>query len=240
VGRLTIRTENATLDPAACEEHPGATPGEFVMLSVSDDGCGMDEETRERIFEPFFTTKGPARGTGLGLATVYGIVRQNEGFLLVESEPGEGSTFRIYLPRHHGAEERSSPEGVEAARGQGETLLLVEDEAAILHLGTRMLEGLGYRVLAARTPAEAIELAEREKGTVRLVLTDVIMPGMNGRDLANRLAEIVPDLRTLFMSGYTADVIAHRGVLEDGVSFLPKPFTMRELAAKVREVLDRE
>jgi CheY-like chemotaxis protein len=205
---------------------------------VSDDGCGMSSEVTSHLFEPFFTTKGIGKGTGLGLATVYGIVRQNEGFITAASEPGKGSTFTLYLPRFGGkltAAPLAAP--LETPRGKGETLLLVEDEAAILGLGKEMLETLGYRVLIAATPAEAIRTAETHAGTIHLLITDVVMPGMNGRELARRLGAIRQGLRCLFMSGYTANVIAHRGVLEEGVHFLQKPFAMKDLGLKVREAL---
>ena len=194
-----------------------------MLLAVSDDGCGMDKETLAHIFEPFFTTKGVGKGTGLGLATVYGIVKQNNGFINVYSEPGQGTTFTIYLPRHAGKAEQARTEGAAepAARGH-ETILLVEDEPAILKLTTRMLEQLGYTVLAASTPGEAIRLAREHAGEIHLLMTDVVMPEMNGRDLARNLLSLYPHLKCLFMSGYTADVIAHHGVLDEGRAFHPE------------------
>jgi PAS domain S-box-containing protein len=238
VGKVTIGTENAVFDAAYCHEHPDFAPGEYVMLAVSDDGCGMDRETLARLFEPFFTTKEPGKGTGLGLATVYGIVRQNEGFINVYSEPGQGTTFKIYLPRC-AAEEVALAASVETAEPPGgtETVLLVEDEAMILDLGRSMLARLGYTVLAASTVAEAVRLAGEHGDRISLLITDVVMPEMNGRELAARLMAADPALRCLFMSGYTADVIAHRGMLENGVRFLQKPFSLNELAVKVREAL---
>ncbi|HSR37179.1 MAG TPA: ATP-binding protein, partial [Desulfurivibrionaceae bacterium] len=238
VGKVTIGTSNAVFDAAYCAEHPGFVPGEFVALAVSDDGCGMDKETLAQLFEPFFTTKESGKGTGLGLATVYGIVKQNEGFINVYSEPGQGTTFKIYLPRcaaeevvrSHSTEEVEPPHGTE-------TVLLVEDEEMILTLGRSMLERLGYTVLAASTVAEALRLAEEHASEIALCITDVVMPEMNGRELAARLMAANPALRCLFMSGYTADVIAHRGMLEHGVRFLQKPFSIHELAIKVREAL---
>ena len=239
VGRVTIETDNVTLSDAYCAEHVGYVPGDFVMLAVSDDGCGMDRETREQIFEPFFTTKGVHEGTGLGLATVYGIVKQNNGFINVYSEPGQGTTFKIYLPRHEGelvekVERRKAP----IPTGRGETVVMVEDDLTILSLATRMLNGLGYEVFATATPSEALQFARDREGKVHLLVTDVVMPGMNGRELSDQLRALCPNLRTLYMSGYTANVIAHRGVLEEGVHFIHKPFTIEGLAAKVREALE--
>ncbi len=240
VGKITIETDLVVFDEAYCHSHAGVTPGEFVLLAVSDNGCGMDRATLANIFEPFFTTKGPDQGTGLGLATVYGIVKQNSGFINVYSEPGQGATFKIYLPPHTprtGSAPPESPAHSPAARGH-ETILLVEDEPMVLNLGQRMLESFGYRVLAAATPGEAIRLAEEHAGEIHLVVTDVVMPEMNGRELLKSLLSFYPDLRHLFMSGYTANVIAHQGVLEEGVNFIQKPFTIQALAASVRQVLD--
>jgi CheY-like chemotaxis protein len=180
------------------------------------------------------------QGTGLGLATVYGVVKQNSGFINVYSEPDKGTTFKIYLPRHVGeAEEVLAETLAEAPTGRGEVVLLVEDDSAIRKMGQKMLEKLGYRVTAAGTPGEALRLAAEHTGRIHLLLTDVIMPGMNGRDLADQLRACCPDIKTLYMSGYTANVIAHRGVLEKGLPFIQKPFSKNELGAKVREVLDR-
>ena len=241
VGQITIETGNASLDETYCAQHAGFVPGEYVRLAVSDDGCGMDSETLAHLFEPFFTTKGVGRGTGLGLATLYGVVKQNQGFVNVYSEPGQGTTFTIYWPRHRGQAAPAALAGpAEPARRGHETVLLVEDEPALLHLGTMMLEKLGYRVLAAGTPGEAIRLAEEHAGAIHLLMTDVVMPEMNGRDLARRLLSLYPNLKRLFMSGYPASVIAPHGVLDDGEQFLQKPFAQRELAAKIREALERE
>jgi len=240
-GRITIETNVTTFDEAYCADHPGFTAGDFVVLAVSDDGKGMDKETLGRIFEPFFTSKEIGRGTGLGLATVYGIVRQNDGFINVYSEPGSGTTFRIYLPRHGGESAEAAREAPSVPAGRGnETILLVEDEPAILNLARMLLEGFGYTVLAAPTPGEAIRLAEELAGKIHLLIADVVMPQMNGRELAANLTSRYPDLKRLFMSGYTADVIAHHGVLDEGVNFIQKPFSVQDLAAKVREVLDGE
>jgi PAS domain S-box-containing protein len=238
IGRITIEIGNAELDEAYCADHVGFRPGEYVVLAVSDTGCGMDEVTMSRIFEPFFTTKPLGQGTGLGLSTVYGIVKQNQGFINVYSEPGQGSTFRIYLPRHVGAGTAGAVTAPPQEPPIGtERVLLVEDEASILKLATRQLESLGYSVLPASDADEAIGIAAAYAGPIHLLLTDVVMPGMNGRDLYGRLLAGRPDLRCLFMSGYTAAGIAHRGVLEEGVHFLQKPFTVRELAAASREAL---
>jgi len=240
MGTITIKTGRVVLDAEDCADKPDAVPGQYAVLQVSDNGSGMDEDTLSHLFEPFFTTKSTGKGTGLGLATVYGIVRQNEGFIDVCSEPGHGSTFTICLPLYaegpigHERLQRDT----EIPKGQGETILLVEDEAAILDMGRRMLETLGYRVLATATAAEAIRLAEEAADGIHLLITDVVMPEMDGRELAGRVGALHPAVKSLFMSGYTSDVIAHRGVLDEGVQFLQKPFTMRALAIKVRGVLD--
>ncbi len=238
VGKVTIGADNAVFDAAYCAEHPGFTPGDYVVLTVSDDGSGMDKQTLAQLFEPFFTTKPAGQGTGLGLATVYGIVKQNNGFINVYSEPGQGTTFKIYLPRC-AEEEARQTEAAEALPPPGgtETVLLVEDETMILTLSRSMLERLGYTVFAAASAAEAIRLAEEHASEIALLITDVVMPEMNGRDLAARLMAVNPALRCLFMSGYTADVISHRGMLENGVRFLQKPFSIHDLAVKVREAL---
>ncbi len=239
-GKVTIETANVTFDDAYCADHAGFTPGDFVMMAVSDDGIGMEKETLALIFEPFFTTKDRERGTGLGLATVYGIVKQNGGFINVYSEPGEGTTFRIYLARAveaTGAVRTTA--AVAAARGHGETILVVEDESAVLRFAERALNSLGYQVLVAEGPRAALELAHVHMGSIDLLLTDVVMPEINGRDLAARIAVLRPGIKVLFMSGYTPNVITHRGVLEDGIRYLPKPFSIAQLANKVRETLDQ-
>ncbi|WP_367360119.1 PAS domain S-box protein [Syntrophus sp. (in: bacteria)] len=241
VGRVTIETGNKVLDETYCAVHPDCVPGEYVMLAVSDDGDGIGKDALGHIFEPFFTTKEPGRGTGLGLSTFYGIVKQNNGYIHVCSEPGKGSTFRIYLPRFAGdAGEPAVESKAEPPGSRGETVLLVEDEAVILHVGQAMLEALGYRVLTADTPGKALQQMRARSGEIDLVLTDVVMPEMNGRELAERLLDIKPGLKCLFASGYTADVIARDGVLEEGVVFIQKPFSIKHLAAKVREALERE
>ena len=240
VGKVTIETNNITIDKTYFASHPGFVAGKYVLLTVSDDGSGMDKEALENLFEPFFTTKEMGKGTGLGLATVYGIVKQNDGFIYVYSEPGRGTTFKIYLPRHT-AETPESKGGItELVRRGDETILLVEDEPAILEVTRIMLDSFGYSVLAASTPSEAIQLAEVHAGTIHLLVTDVVMPEMNGKELATSLQSIYPDLKCLFMSGYTKDIISHRGVLEEGTHFIQKPFSQQRLAAKVREVLEKE
>jgi two-component system cell cycle sensor histidine kinase/response regulator CckA len=240
VGTIIIETASAVFDEASCADRRDATPGRYVMLAVGDDGCGMTREVLEHLFEPFYTTKGPREGTGLGLATVYGIVRQNGGFVTVDSEPGMGATFRVYLPEHAGRAAAHPVErtGLEVEAGK-ETILLVEDEPAILKVVTRMLGRIGYKVLAAGTPGEALQVAGDHRGDIHLLIADVVMPEMNGRELAKQLLAEFPAMKRLFMSGYTADVIAHRGVLEEGVHFIQKPFTSAGLSAKVREVLEK-
>lgn len=239
VGTITIETANCTVRPADCRGNPDARPGDFVRLSVRDDGCGMDPDIAGQIFEPFFTTKQLGVGTGLGLATVYGTVKQNNGFIAVRTARDEGTTFEIYLPRYSVTEADVAVEESSTASPVGrETVLVVEDEPAILFLVTHILTSQGYHVLRANSPQAAIDMAAAHPGGIGLLLTDVIMPEMNGRDLAAALQETHPGMRALFMSGYTSDVIAKHGVLEDGVSFLQKPFSIDILAAKVREVLD--
>ena len=241
VGKVTIETGNADFDDAYCADQVGFVPGEYVMLAVSDDGCGMDAETRSKVFEPFFTTKELGKGTGLGLATVYGAVKQNDGFINVYSEPGHGTTFKIYLPRHLAKADPLPEKGPEKPGQRGsETILLVEDEPAILRLTTVMLEREGYTVVSAGTPGEAIRLANEHVGPIHLLMSDVVMPEMNGRDLAKNILSLYPGVRCLFMSGYTANVIAHHGVLDEGVNFIQKPFSVKDLAAKVRAALERE
>jgi PAS domain S-box-containing protein len=239
VGKVTIETENATLDDAYCAGHLGFVPGEYVRLTVSDDGCGMDKDTQARLFEPFFTTKPMGHGTGLGLSTVYGIVKQNRGFINVYSEPGVGSTFTIYLPRHGdgGGSVQLLRTADAASRGQ-ETVLVVEDDVAVLQVTARMIGGHGYTVLSASTPGEALRLATEHAGAIQLLVTDVVMPGMNGRDLARDLLSRCPGMKVLFTSGYTADVINDQGALDASLHFIHKPFSTRDLAAKMREVLD--
>jgi len=237
-GRVTIETANAVIDKEFCDEHMECVPGEYVTLSVEDNGCGMNLQTLSSIFEPFFTTKAMGEGTGLGLATVYGIVKQNEGFITIESEPGLGAKFTIHFPKAVETAPRKVVDGDEKVLPKGaETVLLVEDNKVVLKLGTQILEGLGYTVISADTPGEALRLSNEFAGTIDLLITDVVMPEINGRELAERLIAMRPGLKCLFMSGYTADVIAHHGVLDKGVYFIQKPFSMKSLAEKVREAL---
>jgi signal transduction histidine kinase/ActR/RegA family two-component response regulator len=239
VGTMTIATANMTIDASYCEDHFECIPGDYVMISVSDDGCGMDKETRSRLFEPFFTTKGLGKGTGLGLATVYGVVKQNKGFISVYSEPGKGSCFKIYFPRHFSKISKEEKERqIEIFKGHGELILLVEDEISILNMGKAMLQQLGYQVIAVPTPSEVLSSISSIAYPIRLLITDVVMPEMSGRELADRIREVYPDVKCLYMSGYTSNVIACQGVLDEGVQFLEKPFTVNALAAKVREILD--
>jgi PAS domain S-box-containing protein len=240
-GKLTIETSNVTLDHDQARLHPPLTAGSYVLLAISDTGAGMDFETQSRIFEPFFTTKG-TKGTGLGLSTVYGIVKQSGGYIWVYSEQGKGTTFKIYLPRVAEAAQSPVQTGVlpEAFAGAPgtETILLVEDEANLRYLARQFLEKQGYRVLDAADGALAMQIAQEREGVIHLLLTDVIMPGMNGRELAQRVLQLRPGTKVLYMSGYTENVIGHNGTLDAGVRLLPKPFTLRDLKNKVREVLD--
>ena len=241
VGMVTIETENAVLDETYCDQHAEFVPGEYVKLAVSDDGSGMNEETLSTIFEPFFTTKEVGKGTGLGLSTVYGAVKQNNGFINAYSEPDKGTSLTIYLPRHRGdvdtGEEATDTELLE---GRGETVLIVEDEEMVLKLGKRLLEKLGYTVLASQNPFEAVEMVRRYDGPIHLLMTDVIMPEMSGKDLAKQIKGIRGEMKTLFMSGYPTSAISHHGILEKGVHFIQKPFSMQDLSVKVREALDKD
>lgn len=239
VGVIAIETEHAVLDESFCRDHAGFVPGDYVELEVSDDGRGMSQEVLDQIFQPFFTTKETGKGTGLGLATVYGIVKQNDGFINVYSEPGQGTTFRIYLPSDQGKTVAGLKAEKEKPAGGTETILIVEDERSIIDIATRVLGESGYTVLAAGTPGDAIDLVTEYTGTIHLLITDVIMPGMNGKDLRDKVKALRPDVKVLFMSGYTADVITNRGVLEKGTDFLQKPFSINILTEIVREVLDQ-
>jgi len=238
-GTLSIETDEIFLDTDSIRSHEGIEPGPFVLMRLSDTGTGMDSEILSHLFEPFFTTKSPGKGTGLGLATVYGIASQHGGFISVSSEPGKGTTFRVYIPRYG----ESSPEGVQEKRhgmplhGR-ETLLVVEDEDQVRDLITGILEGYGYRVFASSNASAALELSSSLRETIDLLITDVILPDLNGKALFERLSAARPDLRVLYMSGYTADVITQHGVLESGVTFIQKPFSLQGLAQKVRELLD--
>ena len=240
-GKLTIETSNVLLDEESARLHPSLRPGNYVMLAISDTGAGMDSETQSHIFEPFFTTKG-TKGTGLGLSTVYGIVKQSGGSVWVYSEPGKGTTFKIYFPRVAETVESSAqlaPLAESASPEPGtETILLVEDEANLRYLARQFLEKQGYRVIEAADGAVAMQIAVAHEAVIHLLLTDVIMPGMNGRELAQRISEIRPNVKVLYMSGYTENVIGRNGTLDAGVRLLQKPFTLRDLKSKVREVLD--
>jgi PAS domain S-box-containing protein len=241
VGRVTIELENRTVAKDFLREHPAAVEGDFLVLTMRDSGCGMDPETLNKIFEPFFTTKGSGKGTGLGLATVFGIVKQNDGFILVHSAVGEGTEFRIFLPRFTGegaeAPDAQAPPPVPA--GHGETILLVEDDPAVLAATRILLVQLGYAVVPARGPQEALVYAESYQGAFQLLLTDVVMPDMNGRELSERITALRPGLPVLFMSGYTADILDPHGVLDQGVNFIQKPASLVELAKGVDLVLSR-
>ncbi len=238
-GKITIETATKIFDSAYCNDHPGFIPGEFVMLTVSDNGCGIDKKIMKKIFEPFFTTKDVDKGTGLGLSMVYGIIKQNKGFINVYSEPGKGTSIKIYLPRHENKViDIQKEQKIEIPSGSGETILIVEDDKQILKLTGKILKSLNYTVLAANTPKSAIKLAGEYKKKIHLLITDVIMPEMNGLALADTLQSFYPDLRRIFMSGYTANAISHQGVLDDGVQFIQKPFSKKDLAVIIREVLD--
>ncbi len=240
-GTLTFETANTELGVDFVAVHPGVPPGAYVALTVTDTGTGMTDQVRSHAFEPFFTTKERGKGTGLGLATAYGIVKQSDGYITVDSEAGRGTTFRIYLPRVEGTAVDSGRTTSSSRAPTGtEKILLVEDEAGVRKLSSTILRAQGYVVLEAASGDMALEVARSETGPIPLVVTDVVMPGMSGRELWDRLRALRPDSRVLFMSGYTDDVIARHGVLEPGIAFLQKPFTPSGLAQKVREVLDAD
>lgn len=240
-GKITIETQRILFDDSSCFSHPYFTPGDYAVIIVSDNGSGMDEETRSKIFEPFFTTKSIGKGTGLGLSTVYGIVKQNNGFINVYSELGQGTTFKIYLPICAGLNpEEKRNKGGKLPISSGETLLVVEDEEALLETVESLLAKFGYNILAASTPDDAIRLSREHAGDIDLLMTDVVMPEMNGRELEQCILENNPKIRCLFASGYTANVISHQGVLDAGVQFIQKPFSMQELAFKVRQCIDQD
>ena len=243
-GQLTIETDRVELDESYASTHQGVTPGPYVMIAVSDTGCGMDAETRENLFEPFFTTKEVDKGTGLGLATVYGIVKQHGGNIWAYSEPGLGSVFKIYLPvsenpaEHTRAETAESPASVSNPQGS-ETILLVEDHPQVKDLARVTLEKRGYTVLAAENGGQALSMLKTHEGALDLLLTDVVMPEMDGKELFEKVSGIYPNVRVIYMSGYSENVIAHHGVIDEGVNFIQKPFSIKTLSAKVREVLDK-
>ena len=240
-GKLTIETANVTLDANYARFHAPVKPGDYVMLAISDTGMGMDADTQAHIFEPFYTTKG-LKGTGLGLSTVYGIVKQSEGYIWLYSEAGKGTSFKIYLPRFSATGEALATQPALARMDQPspghETILLVEDEENLRRLARQSLENQGYNVIDAPDGAAAIKISQAHKGPIHLLLTDVIMPGMNGRELANKVSPTRPEMRVLYMSGYTENHIGHNGTLDEGITLLQKPFTLPALKAKVREMLD--
>jgi two-component system cell cycle sensor histidine kinase/response regulator CckA len=238
-GKLTIETANVELDEEYARAHPEVRPGRYVLLAVSDTGHGMSEEVKARIFEPFFTTKAPGKGTGLGLATVFGIVKQSGGCIEVYSEPGVGTSFKVYLPRASGPISMGkSHQGLRPAPGGNETILLVEDEDAVRALVRIVLQGGGYHVLEAADGDEALRVAQQQQGPIHLLVSDVVMPGLGGRQLSERLLALYPRMKVLFLSGYTDDAVVRHGILQEKVDFLQKPFSTNTLAEKVREVLD--
>jgi CheY-like chemotaxis protein len=237
-GRLTIETGNAELDESYTSAHLAVRPGHYVILAVTDSGMGMDAATQARIFEPFFTTKEAGKGTGLGLATVFGIVKQSEGNVWVYSEPQRGTTFKIYLPRADEVVEEQPAREAETGAGGSETILLVEDSDSLRELGREILEEHGYKVIEASSGAAALEALARHAGSLDLILTDLVMSGMSGRELADQVTRLRPGTKVIFMSGYTDDALGHHGVLEAGSAFVEKPFTIDGLLRKVRDVLD--
>jgi CheY-like chemotaxis protein len=239
-GRLTIETSDIELDGDTARAHVEASPGPYVLLAVTDTGVGMDEATRALVFEPFFTTKGPGKGTGMGLATVYGIIKQSGGFIYVYSEPGQGATFRVYIPRSDAsvAMARVTPDDVVPVAAGGETLLLVEDDPAVRSFVTRTLSAHDYRILGAATGAAAVAIASRTRGPIDLLVTDIVMPSVNGIELAAKLTAARPALRILFMSGFARDHTGHPDPVPEGAPFLPKPFSTAALLRAVRRSLD--
>jgi two-component system cell cycle sensor histidine kinase/response regulator CckA len=237
-GRIRIETSNVVVGEEIRKEHSYFQPGSYAMLTVSDTGCGMDPETQARIFEPFFTTKEKGKGTGLGLSTVYGIIKQSRGYIFAQSAVGKGTTFRIYLPRVDDAVQASAPiAATKSARGGTETVLLVEDEESVRELVKETLESKGYKVLQAEQGDAALNIAASHSGRIDILISDVVMPGISGRELAKKLAETHPDIKILYVSGYTEEAIIHQGVLEPGTAFLQKPFTLQALSRKVQDVL---
>ncbi|MBE0602665.1 MAG: response regulator, partial [Deltaproteobacteria bacterium] len=237
-GKLTIETADLSLDERYCAAHPEAHPGDFVLLSVSDTGHGMSAEVKEHLFEPFFTTKSTGHGTGLGLATTFGVVKQAGGAIEVYSEEDRGTTFKIFLPLAGKEAEKLTKEVLSLDRLKGdETVLLVEDEESVRRVAMIILKELGYRAIEARNGEEALMIAEKHGGRIDLLMTDIVMPGMNGRELSDRLKKIHPETKPLFTSGYTENVIVHHGILESNLDFIGKPYSVQALAEKIREVL---
>jgi len=237
-GQITVATENADFDAAFCKMNVEYSEGKYVMLEVSDTGCGMTREILAQIFEPFFTTREVGQGTGLGLAAVEGIVKQNKGFVTVASEPGVGTTFKIYLPAYTGtAVDKQLERHQEMLPGSGETILLVEDEAALLPMVKMMLEKLGFRVLAANSVSAAVALAEKHKHEISLLISDVVMPEMNGCEVLEIVQKTNPDIKALFMSGHTAEVLVSRGFTGSNLNFLQKPFSINDLAEKIGKLI---
>jgi CheY-like chemotaxis protein len=236
-GKMTIETSNIDLDASYAAQHAVVAPGSYILVAVTDTGSGMDEPTKARLFEPFFTTKEIGRGTGLGLATVYGIVKQSNGYIWVYSELGHGTSFKVYLPRVSEAAAAAAETRPLLLNGGTETILLAEDASGVRAVAQEILKRLGYTVLVANDGHSALQLARARTELIHLLITDVIMPEMSGRQLADRLKEQRPGLKVLFVSGYTDDAIVRHGMLEPGIAFLQKPFTPQTLARKVREVL---
>lgn len=239
-GRLTIETTNVYIDEGYADMRIAVDPGQYVMLAISDTGVGMDEQVQSHIFEPFFTSKEAGKGTGLGLSTVYGIVKQSEGNVQVYSEVGRGTTFKVYLPRVDETAQvyKRTPEVEENLQGK-EIILLAEDEDIVRKLARQVLEMFGYQVLEAPNGGAALLICERHKDPIHLLITDVVMPEMSGPELTDRLMRLRPDLKVLYMSGYTDNAVIHQGVLDEGTNFIQKPFTPAALARTVREVLNR-
>jgi CheY-like chemotaxis protein len=237
-GTLSIETKNITVDKEYCQSHPGARPGEFALLAVIDEGTGIDEQTRAHIFEPFFTTKEVGKGTGLGLAMVFGIAKRSGGYIHVESEMGRGTSFELYFPVCTSEESHAQRHELPLTPKGHETLLLVEDDEAVRVMARHILQSYGYNVLEAAGGPQAIQLAESHQGPIDLLVTDVVMPHMSGRKLAEQLASLQPRIKVLFLSGYTDDSVIQHGVLQAGFAFLQKPFTSASLSSKVRDVLD--
>jgi CheY-like chemotaxis protein len=240
-GRLTIETASVLLDENYADDHVEVSPGRHVMMAFSDTGVGMDKESVSRIFEPFFTTKAKGKGTGLGLSTVYGIIKQSGGHIFVYSEPGHGSTFKIYIPVHDQEVHRLDEMDSHQAPGRGtETILVVEDDDSVRRLTGQILGHFGYQVLEADSGDEALEICDRHSGPIHMLITDVVMPKISGRQVAEMVRQRLPEVKVVFISGYTDNAIAHHGVLDEGINFVSKPFSAESLARKVRQVLDRQ